>query len=119
LHEKVDKRDDYIERLRNEVFRLRMGANEEVRGGEGEDLLEMDMLDGEEEYDGADDEDGDDGELEGGEDEEEGDEMDEMELDEDEQDQDYGVGRRRKSVLKAVGVGKSPALGPSHPRIKA
>lgn len=124
LHEKVDKRDDYIERLRNEVARLRTGDAdaEEVKGVEGQDLLEMDMLDGEEEYDGLDDE-GEEG-VEGDEgvglDEEEEDEdgMDEMELDQGDGDEEYTDNRRRKSK-NGLSVGKSPALGPSHARVKA
>jgi hypothetical protein len=111
----VDKRDDYIERLRQEVARLRTGDTEdEVRGLEGQDLLEMDMMDGEEEYDGLEDEEEEEGEeLDG----EEGDELDEMELDGDD-DGEYTEGSRRRSKGMA-GVGKSPALGPSHGRIKA
>jgi hypothetical protein len=112
LHEKVDKRDEYIERLRQEISRLRTGEDEEVRGIEGQDLLEMDMMDGEEEYDGLDDdEEGVEGEEEEG---EEGDELDEMELDGDD-DGDYMEGSRRRS--KGGILGKSPALGPS--RVKA
>jgi len=112
LHEKVDKRDEYIERLRQEISRLRTGdGEEEVRGIEGQDLLEMDMMDGEEEYDGLDDdEEGVEGEDDEG---EEGDELDDMELDGDD-DGEYMEGSRRRS--KGI-VGKSPALGPS--RIKA
>jgi len=112
LHEKVDKRDEYIERLRQEVSRLRTGEEEEVRGIEGQDLLEMDMMDGEEEYDGLDD---DEEGVEGEEEEvEEGDELDDMELDGDD-DGEYMEGARRRS--KGGIVGKSPALGPS--RVKA
>ena len=48
LHDKVEKRDDYIQLLRREVQRLRMGSNEQVTGEQGEDLLDMDMLEGEE-----------------------------------------------------------------------
>jgi hypothetical protein len=48
MHDKVNKRDEYIDKLRAEITRLRLGEAEEVRGDEGEDLLEMDMLDGEE-----------------------------------------------------------------------
>lgn len=63
LHEKVEKRDGYIEKLRAEVARLRRASGalsidedgaaeeeDEVRGDEGEDLLEMDMAEGEEDY---------------------------------------------------------------------
>lgn len=49
LHGKLDKRDAYIEKLRAEVERLRDGGAEEVKGDDGEDLLEMDMTIGEEE----------------------------------------------------------------------
>lgn len=49
LHGKLDKRDAYIDKLRQEVERLRDGGGEEVKGDEGEDLLEMDMTIGEEE----------------------------------------------------------------------
>ena len=49
LHGKVDKRDTFIEKLREEVRRLRVGGiGEEIRGDDGEDLLEIDMLKGEE-----------------------------------------------------------------------
>lgn len=57
LHDKVNKRDEYIDKLRAEVTRLRLGDGEEVRGDEGEDLLEMDMLEGEEDDLGDDDDD--------------------------------------------------------------
>ncbi|CAK9781056.1 hypothetical protein CC85DRAFT_299561 [Cutaneotrichosporon oleaginosum] len=56
LHDKVNKRDEYIDKLRAEVTRLRLGETEEVRGDEDEDLLEMDMLDGEEDDLGDEDE---------------------------------------------------------------
>ncbi|GMK55473.1 hypothetical protein CspeluHIS016_0205290 [Cutaneotrichosporon spelunceum] len=56
LHDKVNKRDEYIDKLRAEVTRLRLGEAEEVRGDEGEDLLEMDMLEGEEDDLGDDNE---------------------------------------------------------------
>lgn len=49
LHGKLDKRDAYIEKLRAEVERLRDGGADEVKGDDGEDLLEMDMTIGEEE----------------------------------------------------------------------
>lgn len=49
LHGKLDKRDAYIDKLRQEVERLRDGGGDEVKGDEGEDLLEMDMTIGEEE----------------------------------------------------------------------
>jgi hypothetical protein len=121
LHEKIDKRDDYIERLRNEVSRLRTGsAEDEVKGGEGEDLLEMDMLDGEEEYDGADeeeDEEEEDALHEGQDDEGEEVDMDDMELDDEEGEgeeyTDTNSKSRRRSKSGAGVVGKSPALGPT------
>lgn len=81
LHEKVDKRDEYIDRLRSEVARLRLGSSEEVRGAEGEDLLEMNMLDGEEEYDG-----------DGDQDEEGVEDVDELDLDPNQDHEDQGAG---------------------------
>jgi hypothetical protein len=128
LHEKIDKRDDYIERLRNEVARLRTGDSsndEEVKGGEGQDLLEMDMLDGEEEYDGLDDDEQLEGEgdgegLEEGVevDEEDEDEdgmgMEEMELDQGDQEYTDSNSKRRRSKVGLSSIGKSPALGASH-----
>ena len=107
LHDKVEKRDNYIDKLRDEIRRLRIGEGEEVRGDDGEDLLEMDMLEGEED------------DLDGSE------EMNEekprraqrdKEEDDEEMDEDDGDGAmitRRKSIGK--GVKKSPALLPSHP----
>ncbi|BEJ16272.1 hypothetical protein CspHIS471_0508770 [Cutaneotrichosporon sp. HIS471] len=56
LHDKVNKRDEYIDKLRAEVTRLRLDEAEEVRGDEDEDLLEMDMLEGEEDDLGDEDE---------------------------------------------------------------
>lgn len=93
LHEKVDKRDDYIERLRSEVERLRLsvaggagaGAGEMITGPEGEDLLEMNMLDGEEEYDG-DDDDEEDVDGEGG----SGEDIDEDQIEADDDDLEGG-----------------------------
>ena len=105
LHGKVDKRDGYIERLRDEVKRLRLGdGGDEVRGEEGEDLLEMDMMEGEEE-DFGDPEDSE-GEGEGDEDGAEadnGDEDDGME----EEEEDVPATRRKPGSWK-----KSPALNP-------
>ncbi|KAL1407434.1 hypothetical protein Q8F55_006867 [Vanrija albida] len=91
LHEKVEKRDDYIDKLRDEIRRLRgLGdpalADDEIRGDEDEDLLDMDMLEGEED-DLGDDEDEDE---------------DEMEVDE--------SASSRRATSK---VGKSPALLPT------
>ena len=101
------------------MARLRSGEEEEVTGVEGQDLLEMDMMDGEEEYDGLETDEEIEGEVEGEEaegDEEEGDEMDEMELDGDDGG-DYTESTRRRS--KGMnGVGKSQALGASNGRIK-
>jgi len=100
LHNKVEKRDDYIDKLREEIRRLRgddPSATPEVRGDDGEDLLEMDMLDGEED-DLGDDE------------------------DEDEMDVDEAVAAvaataaasAASSKKKGAGaVSKSPALGPT------
>ena len=98
LHDKVDKRDDYIERLRMEVNRLRTGDGEdEVTGEEGEDLLEMDMLEGEEEDFGDPSEEG---EMV----QEEEDEDEEM----DEEDEEWTSGRRKGR--NSVG-GRRPSLG--------
>ncbi|ORY32082.1 hypothetical protein BCR39DRAFT_524096 [Naematelia encephala] len=108
LHDKIDKRDGYIDKLRSEVVRLRgLGdpdeVDSEIKGDEGEDLLEMDMLDGEEE------------DFMGVEDEEENDDED-MELGEYE---DEGPGKRaRAKSLSGNGVKKSPALGPTVGRSK-
>lgn len=86
LHDKVNKRDEYIDKLRAEVTRLRLGDEDEVRGDEGEDLLEMDMLEGEEDDLGTDDE-------------------------EEEMDVDAVVASAIATKKKAVS--KSPALGPA------
>ncbi|RXK39969.1 hypothetical protein M231_02764 [Tremella mesenterica] len=48
LHEKVERRDKFVDRLRGEVKRLREGDDEEIRGEEGEDLLDVDLTLGEE-----------------------------------------------------------------------
>lgn len=99
LQERGEKRDRYIDKLREEVRRLRVGGDEEVRGDEGEDLLEMDMFEGEEEDFGdpivRGHDEGENGELE----EEEGEEVDEdmEDLDGGEmEDQGVGSGRRRR-----------------------
>lgn len=68
LQERVDRRDLYIDKLREEVKRLREGAE---GGGvmldNGEDLLEHDWREGEEDEFGEDDGDGDnEDEREGG-----------------------------------------------------
>lgn len=74
LHEKVDRRDKYLERLRTEIRRLRTGGKgEEERMEDGQDLLEFDITLGEEE---------DEDELEAGEGEEEEEQGDEEEEDE-------------------------------------
>lgn len=96
LHNKVEKRDGYIDKLREEIRRLRgddpLGIAE-VRGDEGEDLLEMDMLDGEEDDLGGSSE------------------------DEDEMDVDQTI---TLPTRKKANVGKSPALGPTRrPSAKA
>ena len=118
LHDKVDKRDGYIDQLRDEVRRLRVGGEEEVRGEDGEDLLDMDMLEGEEEDFGdppdRDDEDEvevceEDGEGERNEDEGMED-MDEGEL------EDEVVGsrpKRAKRISQASGKGRGgrPEVG--------
>lgn len=104
LHDKVDKRDDYIERLRQEVQRLRMGGlGDEVRGEEGEDLLEMDMLEGEEEDFGDPPED-----MEEGEGEELLDEEDDDEGMEDD-DEEWSSSARRRSGRKES-LGRRPSL---------
>lgn len=96
LHDKVNKRDEYIDKLRAEVSRLRLGEGEEVRGDEGEDLLEMDMLEGEE---------------------------DDLGSDEDEMDVDAAaVVATASAIKKKAGAGavtKSPALGPTGGRRKS
>lgn len=103
LHEKVDKRDDYIERLRMEVSRLRSGEyEEEVTGEEGEDLLEMDMLEGEEEDFGDPIEEG---ELEKQQEDDEDAEMD------DEDDEEWTGGRKKGGRNSTGGVGRRPSLG--------
>lgn len=105
LHDKVDKRDDYIERLRQEVQRLRVGGMlDEVRGPEGEDLLDMDMLDGEEDDFGDPTEDEEEG---GGEDGggEEGEEEDE-EMEED--DEEWTTSRRKSGRKESLG--RRPSL---------
>lgn len=98
LHEKVDKRDDYIDRLRSEVARLRLGTGEEVRGGEGEDLLEMNMLDGEEEYDGDEDD-----EEEGEEDQDQEQEAAEIDIDDLDLDLDQDLNEDEDDALDVNG----------------
>ena len=101
LHEKVDKRDGYIDKLRDEIRRLRLGESDEVRGDEGEDLLDMDMLIGEEE------EEEESGGTEGGEGQDgEGEGMDEDDDLDDGDDEPYLPSRRRLSLLE-----RRPSLG--------
>jgi hypothetical protein len=97
LHNKVEKRDGYIDKLRDEIRRLRVGDSAEIRGEDDEDLLDMDMLEGEEDDLGSEDD------------------------DEDDMDVDDSLAAiaavaasaptttRRKSAT----VGKSPSLGPT------
>jgi hypothetical protein len=90
LSERMEKRDRYIELLRREIGRLRADGGEsegEVRGEEGEDLLDLDMEEGEEDEFGpppglmnGEEEDEDDVEGEGDEDMEDLDEEDQEEL---------------------------------------
>lgn len=96
LHDKVEKRDAYIDKLRDEVRRLRgLGdpdaADDEVRGDDGEDLLEMDMLEGEEDDLGSDEDD------------------DDMEVDDDRP----AMPPPSQTKKKGSAVGKSPHLGPT------
>ena len=122
LHEKVEKRDGYIDKLRDEIRRLRVGSDEEVRGDEGEDLLDLDMLEGEEEDFGDPiPRHGDDNELDG-----QGEDEDDLDGDEDMED---GIGdmevmgtrsRKARSISGKVGItrrprleGKSPLSGPT------
>lgn len=65
LQERVDRRDSYIEKLREEVKRLREGGEEDVALENGEDLLEYDWREGEEDEFGDSDGDGDNEEREG------------------------------------------------------
>ena len=131
LHEKVEKRDGYIDKLRSEVRRLRLGSeaggdDEEVRGDEGQDLLDMDMLEGEEDdldstmgdEDGDHGRDGDDDAgiprrvngdgMEGGMEDDDDDGMDE-------EDEAPTMMTRRKSSGRN-NIKKSPALGPVNSR---
>lgn len=65
LQGRVDRRDSYIEKLREEVKRLREGGEEDVALENGEDLLEYDWREGEEDEFGDSDGDGDNEEREG------------------------------------------------------
>ena len=114
LHDKVEKRDGYIDKLRDEVRRLRDGADDEVRGEEGEDLLDLDMLEGEEEdfgdpvpkfMDGHDPEDqeDDEDEMDGVEDMEDGDGVEDMGV--------MGTrSRKARNTSGHVGSGRRPGL---------
>jgi hypothetical protein len=128
LHDKVDRRDEYIEKLRLEVARLRNGGIEdEITGDGGEDLLEMDMTIGEEddlEGDGEemDEEDEEDLEGAGGEGAGEGDE--DMEEEDSKASVRQGKGQNPMMTSNGTGngsrrksVGKSPHLGPTRPGV--
>lgn len=107
LHAKIDKRDGYIELLREEVRRVRRlaGVQPDSSGDDDEeDLLDIDMLEGEEEDEGDMIEDSmapsHDADLNDG-----------MAEDDDDNDIEYRVkpsARRKKSL-------PSPALGPRRP----
>ncbi len=84
LHDKIGKRDWYIEKLREEVLRLRNGEGDEVRGDDGEDLLELDMLVGEEEDEAPEDDSGQEAD-------EGGDEDGDVDVDVDDDDEAEGV----------------------------
>jgi len=120
LHDKVGKRDWFIEKLREEVSRLRDGGEDEIRGDEGEDLLDIDMTIGEEEdelpEDGGTDEDRPEGSgggkgtaIEGLEEDEDEDEFGDADADM-QDDEDYQVGRsRRKSGNDGMARGSRKA----------
>lgn len=103
LHSKVEKRDAYVDKLRDEIRRLRgLGepefADDEIRGDEGEDLLDMDMLEGEEDDLGSDEEDEDE---------------DDMDVDEGREVAAASVATSSRKGSASSKVGKSPALGPT------
>ncbi len=107
LHDKVDKRDGYIDKLREEVKRLRVGADEqEVRGEDGEDLLEIDMLEGEEEDFG---------------DPPEGDEEDEKEdaVDDNEEEEEAGGGGGGDEDMEYVDEDVDDSVGTRPRRMKS
>lgn len=117
LGERMEKRDRYIELLRMEVGRLRGGSGleegeGEVKGDEGEDLLEMDMGEGEEdEYGDAEggegvDQDG----LEEAEEDEEMEGLEEDELEEEEVPVISTRPKRAKSLSQAQAWKKSPVV---------
>lgn len=103
LHAKIDKRDGYIELLREEVRRMRRLAGVHPDpADEEEDLLDIDMLEGEEEDEGDLPEDG-------------------MALDGDpelyegmEDDDDDGEYRAKAPIRRKKSL-PSPALGPRRP----
>jgi hypothetical protein len=114
LHDKVEKRDDYIDKSRDEVRRLREGGGDEVHGDEGEDLLDMDMLEGEEDdFADLEDEDEEEGQGESGEGAEDPSSIEDADEDMD-PDEDFTldeVKTKRKPSVK-----KSPALKPTSRR---
>lgn len=114
LHDKVEKRDDYIDKLRDEVRRLREGGGDEVHGDGGEDLLDMDMLEGEEDdFADLEDEDEEEGQGESGEGAEDPSSIEDADEDMD-PDEDFTldeVKTKRKPSVK-----KSPALKPTSRR---
>lgn len=129
LHEKVDRRADYIERLRQEVTRLRDGETGEVTMDDGEDLLEFEVTAGEEEEEEGEGEEGEGGEdgMEGRDgkgksgstgdedDPDDGDEADED--DEDEVMDDDAAAALEQVVAMAIGPPKAKkSARPSVPR---
>lgn len=119
LHEKIDRREGYIDKLRMEVDRLRKGEDEEVRGEEGVDLLDYDFRAGEEDEDEEEGDleeglDGDEGEDEDFDDVERGeyqtgDNDDEMlDMDDEEQVEDTAANEFRPSTRKGI-VHRNPS----------
>lgn len=126
LQGRLDKRDGYIDLLRQEIERLRLRAGgldgSEITGEAGEDLLEMDMAEGEEEEFGS----------EAADEEEDDDDQDAADQEIMMEDGNEGgpidgdgvtpgatAARSRSSVGKgfsATTTGRSPALGPTRPR---
>jgi len=107
LHERVSKRDDFIERLRDEIRRLC-----DTSGLEGDDeLLDVDIREGEEDFDGPpelDDEDEDDEDDDAdGDGEGDGDDDGDVGMDEDDFKPMAGM---RKSNRREAKIGKSPVL---------
>ncbi|ODO11452.1 hypothetical protein I350_00232 [Cryptococcus amylolentus CBS 6273] len=104
LQERVDRRDVFIEKLREEVERLRQGGQEEVRGEDGEDLLDYDWREGEDDEFGEDK----DSDEEGEEGEEEEDVMDEgMEVEDD------GSGLSKRPTRTKSFSTRSPGIKPT------